>query len=171
MPFLMTHTNRLLAGLGTLLIFLQMMLICSDITGRYLFNRPVQGVLEVIELSIVAIVFLHLPNAILTGRLVRSDALFAALTRSRPQLALLMNSAFCLVGAFVLWAITYGIWFRLLLAIQRNHFTGTPGIFTAPVWPALLCIVVGSAWGGLNFLLIALRITPEMTANNKDDDQ
>ena len=159
---LITPANRILAAIGTVLIFFQMLLICSDVGGRYLFNRPMPGVLEVIELTIVAIVFLQLPNAIATGSLVRSDSLFTALTRSHPRVAKGMDVFFSLAGGCVLWIISYGIWFKLTLAIVRNHFTGNPGVFTAPIWPALLCIFIGSAWGGLNFLLIAFRMnTPD----------
>ena len=163
MTLLITPANRILTSIGTVLIFLQMLLICSDIAGRYLFNHPLPGVLEVIELTIVAIVFLQLPNTIATGSLVRSDALFTRLTRTRPRVAKLMDIVFSLTGACVLWIIAYGIWFKLTLAIARNHFTGNPGVFTAPIWPALLCILIGSAWGGLNFLLIALQINTGVT--------
>ena len=160
---LISPANRILASVGTAFIFMQMLLICSDITGRYVFNRPIAGVSEMIELTIVAIVFLQLPNTIATGSLVRSDAVFTALTRSRPRVAKVMDIFFSIVGVAVLSIIAYGIWFKLALAIARNHFTGSPGVFTAPIWPALLCIFVGSAWGALNFLLIAFQMNIDDT--------
>ncbi|WP_323765788.1 TRAP transporter small permease subunit [Marinovum sp.] len=148
---MLTLINQVMASVGTLLIFLQMLLICSDIAARFLFDRPISGVLEIVELTIVAIVFLMLPNSIATGALVRSDALFSALQRSRPAIARMMDLFFSLIGVLVLAAIAYGVWGKLTLAILRGHFTGNPGIFTAPIWPALLCIVIGSAWGAVNF--------------------
>lgn len=147
----LTLVNRTLASLGTLLIFMQMMLICGDITARFLFDRPIPGVLELVELSIVAVVFLMLPNAIATGALVRSDSLFKAISRAQPRIAGLMDIFFCIVGALVLAAIAYGVWSKFTLAVARGHFTGNPGIFTAPIWPALLAIVIGGAWGAVNF--------------------
>ena len=48
--------------------------------------------------------------------------------------------------------IAYGMWFKLTGAWERNLFTGNPGIFTAPIWPALLCIVIGAGLGSLNYI-------------------
>ena len=50
----------LVAGLnsvGTAWIFALMVLINVDVLARYFFNAPIQGVAEVVELSIVGIVF------------------------------------------------------------------------------------------------------------------
>ena len=151
----LTPANRVLASIGTILIFFQMLLICADIAGRFLLNRPIPGVFEVVELTIVAIIFLQLSNAISTGSLVRSDALLSTLKKSRPSVARAMEFFFNVVGMLVLAAIAYGVWFKFALALKRGHFTGNPGIFTAPIWPALLCIVIGCAWGALNFGALA----------------
>lgn len=145
--------NRVVAGVGTALILGQMALICSDIFGRAALNHPVPGVFEVIELTIVAIVFLQLPNAVQTNGFIRSDALFASVSRRRPRLAQGMETVYCSIGALVLFAIAWGMWDQLDRAITRNLFTGNPGIYTAPIWPAYACVVTGAALGALNYLL------------------
>lgn len=154
----LTRVNQVMASIGTLLIFLQMLLICADIGARYFLDQPIAGVLELVELSIVAIVFLMLPNAIATNSLVRSDALFSALQVSRPGIARGLDMFFCITGALVLAVIAYGVWGKFMLAVARGHFTGNPGIFTAPIWPSLLCIVIGSLWGAVNFLKMSVAL-------------
>ncbi len=39
-----------------------MCLICADVAGRYFFNAPIFGVTEIVEISIVAIVFAQLAD-------------------------------------------------------------------------------------------------------------
>ena len=107
-------------------------------------------------MSIVAVVFLMLPNSVFTASLVRSDSLFSKVTQIRPRLAGWMDIFFHAVGAAVLLVIAYGMWGKFTLAIARNHFTGTPGIFTAPIWPVLLAIIVGGVWAAVNFAAIAI---------------
>lgn len=158
MQGILVLANRILASIGTILILLQMILICCDIGGRFFFDHPIPGVFEIIELTIVAIVFLQIPNAIGTGNFIRSDAIFTAIVSSRPGLGRIMDIAFSLVGVLVMCAIAYGVWFKLIQAFERNLFTGNPGIFTAPIWPALLCIVIGSVFAALNYLSQVLRV-------------
>lgn len=144
--------NRSCAAIGTTLVVAQMILICCDIAMRTLASQPIAGVPEIVELAIVALVFLQIPNAIATDAFIRSDSLFNSLAGRSPILARILDTAFSLVGAIVMAGIAYGMWFKLTGAIERNLFTGNPGIFTAPIWPALLCIVVGAALGSVNYL-------------------
>ena len=58
---------------GSCLIVGLVALIIADVLGRNLFGTPVAGVPEIVSLSIVAIVFLQAPQALLAGRLTRSD--------------------------------------------------------------------------------------------------
>ena len=61
--------------IGSVLILLLMILVGVDVAGRNLAGAPVAGVPELVTLSIVAIVFLQIPQALRAGRLTRSDAL------------------------------------------------------------------------------------------------
>ena len=75
-----------LNGLGSIWIFVLMVLINVDATGRTLFARPVEGVIELVEMSIVVIVFLQLGDATRRGRLTRSDGLFNQILARRPTI-------------------------------------------------------------------------------------
>ena len=81
-----------LNSLGTILIFGLMVLINQDVFSRFLFNAPIDGVTEMVELSIVTIVFLQLGDAVRSGRLTRSDGLFKRLLRDKPNLGHLLGA-------------------------------------------------------------------------------
>ena len=80
--------SRLLGAmnaLGTVWIFLLMVLINSDILGRELFSSPVRGTTELLSLSIVGIVFLQLGHALMVGRMTRSDMVIETLLVKNPR--------------------------------------------------------------------------------------
>ena len=66
---------------GSLLIVVITLLICSDIIGRSFFNTPVAGVAEVVSLAIVAIVFLQLGQAVYANALTRTDIFLSAIRK------------------------------------------------------------------------------------------
>ncbi len=157
---LATVFHYLLGGLnavGTVWIFALMVLINRDVFGRYFFNAPVDGVPEMIELSIVGIVFLQLGDATRTGRLTRSDGLFYFVLRKWPAMGRVMGALFDLLGAFLMGLILYGSVPMLREAWAENHFIGEIGIFTAPTWPIKAIIVVGCLVTLLQFVVFAWR--------------
>lgn len=132
-----------LNGVGTILIFAIMLLINLDVLLRYLFNAPVEGVTEMVELSIVCIVFLQISDAIRAGRLTRSDGLYSRITRHAPLAGHVLGVIFDLTGALFFLAILYGSLPRLVEAWRGGYYAGNVGIFTFPVWPVRLILVVG----------------------------
>ncbi|MDR9485941.1 MAG: TRAP transporter small permease [Sediminimonas sp.] len=142
---------------GTLLIAGLVILILWDVVGREAFGTPLPGVPELLSLSIVAIVFLQVPQALRAGRLTRSDGLITALHRRRPRVAAAMETLFEALGLLVMIAILYAHWPILTRAIARNDFVGAVGNVTFPVWPAKLMILIGSALLALQFAANTVR--------------
>lgn len=130
---------------GSLLILALMVLVGIDVAGRNLFGAPVPGVPELVTLSIVAIVFLQIPQALRAGRMTRSEALLGWLERRAPWLARLIETLFDLVAIAVIWVILRSTWPIFTRAWERGEFIGALGDFTAPVWPVKLTILVGCA--------------------------
>ena len=64
-------------GAGVVWVFALTFLICADITGRTLFDSPLQAVPEIVALSLIACVFLQLAFAVHGGRLTRADILLS----------------------------------------------------------------------------------------------
>jgi TRAP-type mannitol/chloroaromatic compound transport system permease small subunit len=142
---------------GTLLIAGLVVLICVDVVGREAFGAPLKGVPEMVSLSIVAIVFLQVPQALRAGRVTRSDGIIKSLHRARPRLASAMETAFELLGFAVTCAIIFAHWPILTRAIERGDFVGSTGNLTIPTWPVKTMILVGCVLLALQFLARILR--------------
>jgi TRAP-type C4-dicarboxylate transport system permease small subunit len=113
-----------LNAIGTLCIFAVMILINSDIFGRFVFSSPVPGVKEMVELSIVGIVFLQLPHTLRVGRITRSDAAFKQLLLRFPRVAHFMSALYNLTGVLLAGLIVYGSVPRFARAWSDNHYIG-----------------------------------------------
>lgn len=158
--FLARAFSGFVAGLnnvGTALIFVMVVMINVDVFSRFLFNSPIDGVTELVELSIVAIVFLQLPDAIRAGRLTRSEGVYSKLQNSHPRLAHWLGAFFDLAGAVFFVTIIMGAIPRLVDAWQRNYFAGNRGIFVVPVWPVRLILVIGAVTSVIVFVTLAFR--------------
>ena len=131
-----------LNSIGTAWIFLLMLIINADVFARYLFNAPIDGVPEIVALSIVGIVFLQLSDAVRAGRLTRSDGFFNRVVARRPKLGLILNTFYDLCGMAFFVAILFGIGPIFIDAYQGDYYAGTDGIFTIPEWPLRLILVI-----------------------------
>ena len=144
-----------LNNLGTLWIVALMVLITLDVLARYLLNAPINGVTELVELSIVGIVFLQLGAAVRAGRITRSDGLYSKLLTVRPGVGHALGFTFDLAGALFAGLILLGGIPRLIEAYQRGYFAGNEGLFVFPLWPVRLILVVGCVVAALQFLIFA----------------
>ena len=105
-----------------------------------------------VSLSLVASVFLQLAHAVLHGRLMHVEMFLTPLARRAPAAASAWRALFALVGITLLAALVLGSWPDLASAWATAEFAGVEGIFTVPVWPVKLLIVVGSGAAGLELL-------------------
>lgn len=151
--WLVTRMN----ALGTAWVFVLMVLINADAFGRTLFAKPIDGVIEMVELSLVGIVFLQLADAARRGRLTRSDGFFNLVMTRRPRLGRYMGATFDLLGAIFLAIIVYGSVPLLLDSIEHDYYVGNEGVFTFPVWPIKTIILIGCVVTALQFLVFVWR--------------
>ena len=133
-----------LNSVGGVLIFGLVVMINLDILFRFLFNAPIDGVTEMVELSIVAIVFLQLSDAVRNRRLTRSDGLYSKVREHRPRLGHMLGIFFDLAGAVFFLTMIAGSIPRLVDAWEHGYYTGNMGIVIIPVWPVRLVIVIGA---------------------------
>lgn len=135
---------RWMNSAGVVWIFAIMFLICADILGRNLFDRPVRGVPELVSLSLVASVFLQLAYAVHQSRLTRAEFLLARLEGRAPAFADAWKSMLAAAAAIIFALLAVGAWPDFWRALRTSEFAGVEGIFTVRVWPIKLLIVVGS---------------------------
>lgn len=145
-------------ALGALIVLGMMVIVNIDVFGRWLWNSPLSGTLELTEMGIVAIVYLQLAHTIRVKGLTRSDTLLLFLARIRAKgAALALRMVFNLTGTLILSIIAYGQVSRLVDAWSRGYYKGNVGIFTAPTWPLEAIILLGAAAGAIQFLILAYR--------------
>ncbi len=144
-------------GAGVVWVFALTFLICADITGRTLFDSPLQAVPEIVALSLIACVFLQLAFAVHGGRLTRADILLSQIRRRNAGMAAGLERFFAIAGALVLLAMTAGAWPDFLRAFRTSEFVGVEGIYTLPITPIKFIVVLGAATAALSFLSFLVR--------------
>jgi len=157
-----------LNAIGTGWIFVMMMLIVADVIARFGFNSPIRGVPLIITMSIIAVVFLQLADALRAGRLTRSDMLITSMIRKRPKLGYSMQGIFHLAGVFIMSVL---LWYSvpfLMKAWRLGTYDGTDGEFTLPEWPVKAVIVVGATVCVVQFFRHFLRDIDALRNLEKD---
>jgi TRAP-type mannitol/chloroaromatic compound transport system permease small subunit len=144
-------------ALGSVWILLLILLVTSDAIGRSFFAHPIAGVTEVIQISIVGIVFSQLADAIRNGKLTRADTLLNWMRFSRPRGAHRLEALFLLLGAVYMGLAVWGSLPLLVEAIERKSYLGNEGVFTVVVWPVKAIIVLGLSVCLIEFVRQALR--------------
>lgn len=156
-PLLFSRIVSGLAALGTAWIFLIMLLICADVVGLKLFSRPLYGVIEFTESSIVPIVFLQLPAVLRHGRLTRADFLFAPLKAARPGIANMMDAVFLMIAGAIFAMLASYLLADFRAAYASGEYIGARGVFTMPNWPFKLLTAIGGMVTALEFARCMLR--------------
>ena len=170
-------------AIGTLVIFLLVGIMNVDIIARGVFHSPLRGVVEIVIFSLVLIVFLQLPDVVRSNRLTRSDGFLVFAETRFPNFAHVASRLIDLLSAIFMGLIAWTVFPEFVESIETCHFItppefgapptgdfftdlsaafarceyfGTPGIFTAPWWPAKLAIFFSVTLCSIIFLLKAL---------------
>lgn len=142
---------------GTCWIVVLMLLINAEAIGRSAFNQPIIGVIEMIEISIVGIVFMQLADSLRQGVLTRSDGLFNQVMTRKPTAGHVMGALTHLLGSVFMVLVLWGSMPIFVEAWTEDHYVGVEGMFTAPVWPIALIIVIAITVTMVQFLVILAR--------------
>ena len=133
-----------------------MILITVDITMRFVFGAPISGVTEIVEISIIVMLYLQLAHTLKVGRITRSDAFYGRILMKWPVFGNFLGILFHLAGVGLMIAIVIGGWGKWIQAFEGGHFVGNRGVFTFPEWPQRLVLVIGCAMLAIQFALSAL---------------
>ena len=139
---------------GSCWIVVLMLLINVEAIGRSAFNTPIIGVIEMIEISVVGIVFMQLADSLRRGVLTRSDGLYNHVKARSPAAGNIMAMVTYFAGAVFMFLIIWGSVKFFIDSWNKDYYIGVEGMFTAPVWPIALTIVVGLAVTMIQFLIM-----------------
>lgn len=141
---------RALMVLAAAWAFVLSFVILTDVTGRYFFNAPLQGTVEIVANSIVMIVFLQAGYAIRSHSMLRTEVLLNIMGPTGQRVAL--GLADLLGVAFFLLIVLGGI-DPAIRSFVNGEFEGE-GALRVPVWPTRWVIVIGSALSIVNYLVL-----------------
>lgn len=142
-----------MAVVGTALIVVLMIIICSDVVARNFFGASLPLVSELGALTLVMIVYLQLGTAIRHNRLARADIFIDGLQMKRPRAAAILGCVFDIVGAVMLAIIAWSTLRILESDISRGQYIGVTGVFTLPTWPFRLAILFGMVVSAIQFVI------------------
>jgi TRAP-type C4-dicarboxylate transport system permease small subunit len=149
--------GRLLRGFGLISAvstFVMMVLVVTNVAGRYLFNKPLTGTLEFTESLLVLIIFLSVALTQYDGGHIR----VTLLTRRLPKYWAHALSIFCMLcgAAFFTWC-AYAAW---VFAAQAYSFNEQEwGTVVFPLWPMKFVVFIGISMLAVQFLLDAIAET------------
>lgn len=141
---------------GTLVVLVLVVVLNYDVVARGVFSAPFKGAFEVIQFSVVLIVFLQLPDVVRVGRLTRSDGFLILVRHRNPALGRFMQAAINAASCIFMVLVAVAIWPEFVEAWERNDYFGVPGVFTAPWWPVKLSIFFSASLCAAFFALKTL---------------
>jgi TRAP-type C4-dicarboxylate transport system permease small subunit len=144
-----TRINQVANIISALVIFLIMLYITSDVTGRYAFSNPLPGTFEIVEMLMVFVVFFGLAYTQMLHSHIRIVLLFRYFSpRTRLFIEIFTNIAFFAIFFFILWESTN----KAILSTVNGEFVA--GLINVPSWPSRWAVSVGA-------FLVCLRLTFE----------
>lgn len=159
-------------AIGTLVVLALVAIVNFDVVARGVFNAPFLGAVEVVQFSMVLIVFLQLPDVARVNRLTRSDGTLVLLTQKVPKIGLALRHVIDGISACLMGLIAIAMWPEFVEMWHTKDYFGVPGVFTAPWWPIKLTIFFSAVLTALIFVLKALSpaIRPELIKVPEHED-
>lgn len=154
---------------GSCWIMVLMILIILEVVFRGAFNAPIIGVIEMIEISIIGIVFLQLADSLRRGVLTRSDGLFNQVMNRSPLAGHIMGVMTYLLGAVFMGLVLWGYAPTFVDAWQKDYYVGVEGMFTAPVWPISGIVVISIVVTMVQFAIMLADHIRAICALDKGD--
>lgn len=158
---------------GTLTVLMLVVILNVDVIARGFFNAPLKGTYELVQLSVVFIIFLQLADVVRVDRLTRSDGFLNLLHHRRPGLTANLRRIINAISAIFMGLIAYIMFPEFLKMWGTQDFFGIPGVFTVPWWPIKLVIACGSALACLIFVIkvISAQDRPQLVRAPEHDNQ
>lgn len=140
-------------ALGTLVVLALVVILNVDVIARSVFSAPIPGTYEMVQFSVVLIVFLQLADVVRVDRLTRSDGFLNVVHIRSPGAARSMRRIINAFSAILMGLIAYITFPEFLHMWETQDYFGVPGLFTLPWWPVKMVITIGTTLACLIFIL------------------
>ena len=162
---LFVRIDELLVLAGGVLIFLFMLTVIVDVSGRYLFAKPLPGTLEIGEAVLAFAIFLSLAYVLMRDQHIRVTVLLERVPiRWRAWFAILALVA----GFFLMFLIA---WQSLPFAIHSYQIKERGLCFPLPLFPAKFAYFAGSAILCIQFFIQCIKKLFAQLANKAPDNE
>jgi len=128
-------------------LFLFMFMVVSDVTGRYLFLKPVFGTTEVGQNVLAFVIFLSWAAVLASGQHIRVVIL---LERFPPQVRAWLELFALAVGFAMIFSIA---WYGLSFATESYKFKETFLTYGIPRYPGKMALFVGCTLFAIQFFI------------------
>ena len=142
------------ALVAAVVIMFMVFLTAADITGRYVFNSPIMGAYEVVQVMLVAVVFLAIAHVQATKGHVKIEA-FTSWMPERGRLALDIFGY--MVALFIMAVITYNSGTSAWIAWVTKDYA--MGAIEIPYWPGKTILTFGAS-------LLCLRLIGDIIVDS-----
>lgn len=156
LPKLVRGLVRLAEGMNaiaTVWTFSLVFFITADVAGRVFFNQPLTGAHELVKVSLVALVFLHIPHTLWVDRHIRSDILTS---RMKENIRLILQVLTHILGALLFAGIVVSSWHHMITAWETGVYEGA-GALRVPLAPVRTIVIIGSIVTGALFVIRAIE--------------
>ena len=117
-------------AVGTLVVLALVAVVNFDVVARGAFAAPFMGAVEVVQFSVVLIVFLQLPDVVRVNRLTRSDGFLILLRARAPGAARLLSGIIDIAAAIFMGLICWTIYPEFVETLHNGRFMGIDGVFS-----------------------------------------
>lgn len=153
-------------ALGTLVVLGLVMVVNYDVIMRNFYDAPFIGAVEVVQFSLVLIVFLQLPDVIRVDRLTRSDGFLLVTGKRWPRFSNTLRRCIDTLSALFMAMAAYATLPAFIEMWESKDYFGVPGVFTAPWWPLKLVILFSTILCALIFAGKVLYPTVKTTVTS-----
>jgi TRAP-type C4-dicarboxylate transport system permease small subunit len=135
--------------LGSIAMCLMAIIVTIDVTGRFLFNKPLRGGIEIVEELMVCVIFLLLAYVTETEKHIKVDIFISLMEQKAPRLSRLISFVFDMLMIFVLAILTWQGFRGGLQAMGSGEVTDSLQI---PHYPFRFVLMAGCAAAFLSLL-------------------
>jgi len=160
----LASVERALNIIGVGLIMFLMFFAAAEIVGRYCFNQPIPGHVEIVELLMAGVVFLGFAYTQQVGGHIRMQILVTKLLHGKSYL--IAEALVITLSLLAFIVITIGSFKFALLAYRIGDVTS---YIKWPTWPSKLCIPIGSFALSLRLFLQLLQRIVQLVAGTTPD--
>ena len=150
-------TENILISIGMVMLFMLMVLGASDVIGRYVFNRPILGTLEVGQILMAGVVLLGWAYTQAKRGHIRVELVT---THYPPRIRAILDFVSSLLALALFSLIA---WQSVLTAILRWQRQELVHIIDIPLAPFMFFVSLGAFFLCLELIIQMIHLLPQMT--------